>query len=47
MKDSIQTYWISFCIPTLKSILTSKPKIIKNIPKYELKERSKKFKDLT
>ena len=27
-------------MPTFKSILTSKPTIIKKIPKYEFKERS-------
>ena len=33
----------SFSIPNLKSTLTNKPKIIKKIPKYELKDRSKKL----
>ena len=35
-------YWISFCTRILNSILTSKPNIIKIIPKYVFNVRSKK-----
>ncbi len=37
-------HYKSFCMINLKSIRTIKPNRIKNIPKYEFKERSKLIK---
>jgi len=40
---STKNYLRSFWIDNLKSILTNKPIMIKNIPMYEFKDRSKKL----